>query len=57
MGSLGISSQKSIQFFNVEHKHVAFLMLLHAITLIGYDVKVSLEPSGFPFGKISVQTT
>jgi hypothetical protein len=57
MGSLGISSQKSIQFFNGEHKHVEFLKLLHAITLIGYDVKVSLEPSDFPFGKISVETT
>jgi hypothetical protein len=57
MGSLGISSQKSIQFFNGEHKHVEFLKLLHAITLIGYDVKVRLEPSDFPFGKISVETT
>ncbi len=54
MGSLGLNSQKSIQFFNGDHKHVEFLRLLHAITMIGYDVKISLTPSDFPFGIIKV---
>ena len=54
MGSLGLNSTKSIQFFNGDHKHVEFLRLLHAITMIGYDVKISLTPSDFPFGIIKV---
>jgi hypothetical protein len=54
MGSLGLNSSKSIQFFNGDHKHVEFLRLLHAITMIGYDVKISLTPSDFPFGIIKV---
>jgi uncharacterized protein YvpB len=54
MGSLGLNSTKSIQLFNGDHKHVEFLRLLHAITMIGYDVKISLTPSDFPFGIIKV---
>ena len=54
MGSLGLNSSKSIQFFNGDHKHIDFLRLLHAITMIGYDVKISLTPSDFPFGNIKV---
>jgi hypothetical protein len=54
MGSLGLNSSKSIQFFNGDHKHIEFLRLLHAITMIGYDVKISLTPSDFPFGIIKV---
>jgi hypothetical protein len=55
MGSLGLNSTKSIQFFNGDHKYVEFLRLLHAITMIGYDVRISLVASDFPFGKISVE--
>jgi hypothetical protein len=54
MGSLGLNSSKSIQFFNGDHKHVEFLRLLHAMTMIGYDIKISLKPSDFPFGIIKV---
>ncbi len=54
MGSLGLNSTKSIQLFNGYHKHIEFLRLLHAITMIGYDVKISLTPSDFPFGIIKV---
>lgn len=54
MGSLGLNSAKSIQLFDGDHKHVEFLRLLHAITMIGYDVKISLVTSDFPFGEISV---
>jgi hypothetical protein len=54
MGSLGLNSTKSIQLFNGDHKHVEFLRLLHAITMIGYDVKISLTPSDFPFGIMKV---
>ncbi len=54
MGSLGINSQKSMQFFNDDHKHVEFLRLLHAITMIGYEVKISFQPSDFPFGTIKI---
>ena len=54
MGSLGLNPTKSVQFFNGEHKHVEFLKLLHAVTMIGYDVKISLTASDFPFGKISI---
>ena len=54
MGSLGLNSTKSIQFFNGDNKHVEFLRLLHAVTMIGYDVKISLTPSNFPFGIIKV---
>jgi hypothetical protein len=56
MGSLGLDSTKSIQFFNGGHKHVEFLRLLHAITMIGHDVKISLTASDFPFGKTTVQS-
>ncbi|MEO0047069.1 MAG: hypothetical protein RLZZ410_28 [Pseudomonadota bacterium] len=54
MSGLGLTSQKSMQFFNGEHKYVDFLRLLYAITLLGYEVKINLEASDFPFGKISV---
>jgi hypothetical protein len=54
MGSLGLNSQKSMQFFNGDHKHVEFLKLLHAITMIGYEVKVSFQPSDHPFGTIKI---
>jgi hypothetical protein len=54
MGSLDLNSSKSIQLLNDDHKHVEFLRLLHAITMIGYDVKISLTPSDFPFGIIKV---
>jgi hypothetical protein len=54
MASLGLNSQKSMQFFNGDHKHVEFLKLLHAITMIGYEVKVSFQPSDFPFGTIKI---
>jgi hypothetical protein len=56
MGSLGLNSTKSVQFFNGEHKHVEFLKLLHAVTMIGFDVQISLKPSDFPFGKISIDS-
>jgi hypothetical protein len=56
MGSLSLNSTKSVQFFNGEHKHVEFLKLLHAVTMIGFDVQVSLKPSDFPFGKISIDS-
>jgi hypothetical protein len=54
MGSLGLNSSKSIQLFNGDHKHVEFLRLLHAITMIGYEVKISFQPSDFPFGAIKI---
>jgi hypothetical protein len=54
MSSLSLTSQKSMQFFNGEHKYVDFLRLLYAITLLGYEVNINLKPSDFPFGKISV---
>jgi len=47
MGSLGLNSNKSVQF-------VEFLRLLHAITMIGYEVKISFQPSDFPFGTIKI---
>ena len=56
MGSLGLNSTKSVQFFNGDHKHIEFLKLLHAITLIGYDVEINLKSSDFPFGKISIDS-
>jgi hypothetical protein len=56
MGSLGLNSTKSVQFFNGEHKHVEFLKLLHAITMIGYEVEINLKSSDFPFGKISIES-
>jgi hypothetical protein len=56
MGSLGLNSTKSVQFFNGEHKHVEFLKLLHAVTVIGFDVQISLKPSDFPFGRISIES-
>jgi hypothetical protein len=56
MGSLGLNSTKSIQFFNGDNKHVEFLSLLHAVTMIGYDVKISLTPSDFPFGIIKIDS-
>jgi hypothetical protein len=56
MSSLGLNSTKSVQFFNGEHKHVEFLKLLHAVTLIGYDVQISLKLSDFSFGKISIES-
>jgi hypothetical protein len=52
MASLGLSSQNSMQFFNGEHKHVDFLRLLYAITLIGYDASISIRRSDKPFGEI-----
>jgi hypothetical protein len=54
MGSLGLNSTKSVQFFNGEHKHVEFLKLLHAVTMIGYEVQISFQPSDFPFGTIKI---
>ncbi len=54
MGSLNLNSSKSIQFFNGDHKQVEFLSLLNAITMIGYDVKISLTPFDFLFGIIKV---
>ena len=54
MGSLGLNSQKSMQLFNGDHKHVEFLRLLHAITMIGYEVNISFQPSDFPFGAIKI---
>jgi hypothetical protein len=56
MASLGLNSHKSMQFFNGDHKHVEFLKLLHAITMIGYEVKISFQASDFPFGKISIDS-
>lgn len=56
MTSLGLSSQKSMQFFNGDHKHVDFLRLIYAITLLGYEVKIDLSASNFPFGKITVDS-
>jgi len=56
MGNLGLNSTKSVQFFNGEHKHVEFLKLLHAVTMIGYDVEINLKSSDFPFGKISIES-
>ncbi len=56
MGSPGLNSQKSIQFFNGDHKHVEFLRLLHAITMIGYEVKISFQPSDCPFGTIKIDS-
>ena len=56
MVSLGLTSQKSIQFFNGDHKHVDFLRILYAITLLGYEVEISFKSSDFPFGKITVQS-
>jgi hypothetical protein len=29
---------------NGDHKHIGFLCLLHALTMIGYDVKISQSP-------------
>jgi hypothetical protein len=52
MGSLGLNSIKSMQFFNGDHTYVKFLNLLHAITMIGYKVKILFQPSDFPFGSI-----
>lgn len=52
MTTLGLSSQKSMQFFNGEHKHVEFLRLLYAITVIGYDVTICIRRSDKPFGEI-----
>ncbi len=54
MDSLALNSIKSIQFFNGDHTHVEFLRLLHAITMIDYDVKIYLTHSDFPFGIIKV---
>ena len=54
MGSLGLNSQKSTQFFYGDHKHVEFLRLLHATTMIGYEVKISFQPSDFPFSTIKI---
>jgi hypothetical protein len=54
MGSLGLNSNKSMQFFNGDHKNIEFLRLLHAITMIGYEVKISFQPSDFPFGTIKI---
>lgn len=56
MSSLGLTSQKSMQFFNGDHKYVDFLRILYAVTLLGYEVNISLKPSDFPFGKISVES-
>lgn len=54
MGSLSLNSTKSIQLLNGDHKHVDFLCLLYAITMIGYDVMISFTASDFPFGVIKV---
>ncbi len=54
MGSFGLNSQKSMQFFNGDRKHIEFLRLPHAITMIGYEVKISFQPSDFPFGTIKI---
>lgn len=56
MGSLGLNSQKSMQFFYGDHKHVEILRLLHAITMIGYEVKISFQPSDFPFDTIKIDS-
>lgn len=55
MHTLGLNSQKSIQFFNGDHKHVEFLKLLYAITLLGFDVQIKMEPSVYPFGALTVE--
>jgi len=44
MSSLGLKPQKLMHFFYGDHKHVEFLRLLHAITMIGYEVKISFQP-------------
>lgn len=54
MSSLGLNYQKSIQFFKGEDRHVEFLRLLHAVTLLGFEVNISFESSDFPFGKIEI---
>jgi hypothetical protein len=54
MKSLGLNYQKFMQFFNDNHKHVEFLRLLHAITMIRYEVKISFQPSDFHFGTIKI---
>jgi hypothetical protein len=53
MGSIGLNSIKSIQFLR-RYKHVEFLRLAHAITMIGYDMKIFLILSDFLFGIIKV---
>jgi hypothetical protein len=54
MNGLGLTTQKSMQFFKGEHKYVDFLRLLHAVTLLGYEIDISIKPSDLPFGKIKV---
>jgi hypothetical protein len=52
INGLGLTTQKSMRFFKGEHKYVDFL--LHAVTLLGYEIDVSIKPSDLPFGKIKV---
>ncbi len=40
MGSLGLNSGKSIQLFSGDLKHVEFLGLLYAITMIGDGIRI-----------------
>ena len=54
MSSLGLNSQKALQFFKGDHRQVEFLRLLHAITMLGYEVNISFEASEYPFGKIDI---
>ena len=54
MTTLGLTYQKSILFFKGEDRHVEFLRLLHAVTLLGFEVNISFESSDFPFGKIEI---
>jgi hypothetical protein len=54
MSSLGLNSNKSMQFFNGDYKHVEFLRLLHAVTMIDYEVKITFQPSDFQFGTIKI---
>ncbi len=56
MGSQGLNSQKSIQFYCGDYKHVEFLRLPHAITMIGYEVKISFQSSDFRFDTIKINT-
>lgn len=54
MSSLGLNSQKALQFFKGDHRQVEFLRLLHAITMLRFEVNISFEASDFPFGKIDI---
>lgn len=46
--------RKPFNFFKSDHCQFDFLRLLHAITMIEFEVNFSFESSDFPFGKIDI---